>query len=458
MDKFFKTIFVTILLFLLPVTANAECRILIDGDELSYTNNQGDTISPFVFEGTTYVPLRAVGEAFDLPVSWDNDTRTVHIGTVGGSPSLSDEINIYYNGEEFKCYDVNSNPVYPKIENSSTYLPIRAIGELFGKTVTWDNVSKTAVLTTAAQSDAIEYFADCVANTDRLSGIKTLLTVDGTISYDNRLLKTTSDSAEPIYSQSAFTLSSFLSSDYSSTMSYLGDGKYFLALSSDSLVKNYYLNNLLNKRKSSADISMLYITCNVKGGYITDFSIDYSAVLSYNNLSFDENYSLNAFLVYPDDFKFLNIPLPEVSHNSDESKIPIQTGPATDYTQVSNIAHTYVNALLKSRPADILALLSTSDYNSVYSEKSKAQYNSEINNMKKQLSSDYKNATGEYSLTSLVYIDFNAFPSSERAAKVNVTIEHLLADEYTQTEIELKLYKSDGTWYLALSSVSDLIG
>lgn len=35
---------------------------------------------PFMYNGTTYVPLRFIAESLDVPVSWEASTRTVHIG------------------------------------------------------------------------------------------------------------------------------------------------------------------------------------------------------------------------------------------------------------------------------------------------------------------------------------------------------------------------------------------
>ncbi len=457
MDKFFKSIFVTILLFLFPVIANAQCNILIDGEELICKDANGTVVSPFVYEGTTYVPVRAIGEAFDETINWDQATKTVHIGEQGGSPVLSDNINIFYNGEEFVCLDANGTRVFPRLQDSTTFLPIRAIGQLFGKTVTWDNVSKTAILTTVPSVDAINYFTDAVSNTENHPGLKVLVATDGTISYNGKELSSSSNASTEPYSQSGFTLSSFLPDNYTSCMSYLGNGKYFLAVSPDKFSQSYSVQSLLNKQGTSADFSMIYITCAVQGGYISELSMDFTALLSYNNLVFDEKFSIKTALQYPDDFSFPNIGLPEVPHKDNEAKVPIQSGENTDSTLILSIIDKYVKSSVNAKPSDMVKLLSTQDYNMIFKGKTSAQYNTEISLMKKRLAAQFENATGEYTVDSLVYVDASLFQGAERAAKAQLSIEQVDEDEYIFTEIEITLYKSNGSWYLDPSAVSNLI-
>ena len=41
----------------------------------------GNTVEPFIYNGTTYLPVRAVANALGQDVSWDNSTKSVYIGT-----------------------------------------------------------------------------------------------------------------------------------------------------------------------------------------------------------------------------------------------------------------------------------------------------------------------------------------------------------------------------------------
>ena len=54
-------------------------KIMIDGEEYIPTDADGDRVEPFIYNGTTYVPLRAVAEAFDKDVAWDDATSTITI-------------------------------------------------------------------------------------------------------------------------------------------------------------------------------------------------------------------------------------------------------------------------------------------------------------------------------------------------------------------------------------------
>jgi len=49
--------------------------VTLDGETVHYAN--GDAVEPFIWEGTTYLPVRAIGEALGLEVDWDNATATV---------------------------------------------------------------------------------------------------------------------------------------------------------------------------------------------------------------------------------------------------------------------------------------------------------------------------------------------------------------------------------------------
>lgn len=57
--------------------------IMIDGAEYVAKDANGNTVAPFIMDGTTYLPVRAVANAFDKDVDWDGKTNTVYIGKKG---------------------------------------------------------------------------------------------------------------------------------------------------------------------------------------------------------------------------------------------------------------------------------------------------------------------------------------------------------------------------------------
>ena len=51
-------------------------KIVVDGKEVS------TSAEPFIYNGTTYLPIRAVGEAVGKEVTWNGGTNTVYLGEV----------------------------------------------------------------------------------------------------------------------------------------------------------------------------------------------------------------------------------------------------------------------------------------------------------------------------------------------------------------------------------------
>ena len=58
--------------------------LVVDGIPVVPKDANGNVVEPFIYEGTAYLPVRAVGEALGKPVSWDGATRTVYVGQKPG--------------------------------------------------------------------------------------------------------------------------------------------------------------------------------------------------------------------------------------------------------------------------------------------------------------------------------------------------------------------------------------
>lgn len=137
--------------------------IVVDGAARTFYNATGSEVYPIVYNGTTYLPIRAIGELMGKNVNWDQSSLTVSIsgtrtaGAVSGTPDtaavtqnvtgdIRSDVTIMVDGIRQNFTDVNGNAVYPMIYNGSVYLPIRAIGNLMGKNVSWDSASNTVTL------------------------------------------------------------------------------------------------------------------------------------------------------------------------------------------------------------------------------------------------------------------------------------------------------------------------
>lgn len=52
-------------------------QITLDGQKIEPKDANGTTVEPFIVDGTTYLPVRALSNALGLDVSWDQATQTV---------------------------------------------------------------------------------------------------------------------------------------------------------------------------------------------------------------------------------------------------------------------------------------------------------------------------------------------------------------------------------------------
>ena len=86
-------VFMLVLMMAMPVLASAQrqitayfnnIRVVVDGVLITPRDGQGNIVEPFVVDGTTYLPVRAVAEALGRAVEWDGATQTVYIGARPG--------------------------------------------------------------------------------------------------------------------------------------------------------------------------------------------------------------------------------------------------------------------------------------------------------------------------------------------------------------------------------------
>jgi hypothetical protein len=54
-------------------------KVLLNGNELKLADVTGKTVEPFIYDGTTYLPIRAIAESFNKTIEWDAEARQVLI-------------------------------------------------------------------------------------------------------------------------------------------------------------------------------------------------------------------------------------------------------------------------------------------------------------------------------------------------------------------------------------------
>jgi len=57
-----------------------DIKIYVDGNLIIPKDAAGRIVEPFIYEGTTYLPVRAISEALGKTVEWDGTTNSVYIG------------------------------------------------------------------------------------------------------------------------------------------------------------------------------------------------------------------------------------------------------------------------------------------------------------------------------------------------------------------------------------------
>lgn len=119
-------------------------RLEVDfGSALHGTELEGEQ----VIEGSIYLPLRSLSDFLGYDVDWTADTKTINI---------KDSTSIYalqIGNKKVSKLDRSTNEVTfiiidkcPCIINDSTYIPLRAFGEMADFDVEWDAETKTVFL------------------------------------------------------------------------------------------------------------------------------------------------------------------------------------------------------------------------------------------------------------------------------------------------------------------------
>lgn len=57
-----------------------DIKIVLDRKNVTPKDANGATVEPFIYNGTTYLPVRAVADALKLDVGWDDVNSTVYLG------------------------------------------------------------------------------------------------------------------------------------------------------------------------------------------------------------------------------------------------------------------------------------------------------------------------------------------------------------------------------------------
>lgn len=151
------------------VYAQSPIKLMIDGKEIKAEPEA------FIKNDRTLVPLRVIAEELDAVVTWDNDSRTVHISKDDMQVELAiDSHLIEYVNDTEKTYKLSD--VAPLIKDDRTFVPIRLVSNALGVGIEWNGERRTVVIDSSEKSE-IESFFDV-----NISSVKSGQVISGTTS------------------------------------------------------------------------------------------------------------------------------------------------------------------------------------------------------------------------------------------------------------------------------------
>lgn len=121
---------------------NVESRIFVNGEEIY-------DASAITSEGYTMIPLRFIAEKLGCTVSWDSDTKTATIKDGATVVKFTEGVKTMIVDDRIK--DI---PVAPVIEDDYAYVPLRALSDGLDIDVTWNEMTKTVSVYSAAAARA----------------------------------------------------------------------------------------------------------------------------------------------------------------------------------------------------------------------------------------------------------------------------------------------------------------
>lgn len=105
-------------------------KIIVDGKKINPTDANGNSVEPMIYNGTTYLPVRAVANALGKSVYWDGPNYTVYLGKMSGDLGYpTDELSVDDNiGDYFWKTSKNLKDNYGNTYSRAIYCNFGNIG------------------------------------------------------------------------------------------------------------------------------------------------------------------------------------------------------------------------------------------------------------------------------------------------------------------------------------------
>ena len=147
-----------------------DITVTYDGENISFD------VQPEIVDDRVMVPMRTIFETFGAKVKWDSDTQTITAKKKSKTIQMTIGSSDMTKNDETYSFDVS-----PIIEDGRTLVPIRAISDMLGLDVEWNEKNNTITITTP-QDDEDESWKNNTGTVD-LDNIE--VTGDGISVSDN---------------------------------------------------------------------------------------------------------------------------------------------------------------------------------------------------------------------------------------------------------------------------------
>lgn len=115
--------------------------VRLDGEKMTFN------VEPFIDNGRTLVPMRAMFEAVGAFVTWNDESRTVIVAQEKDNVPRFITLQID-NTSAFVNSEKKELDVPPKIVNDTTFVPLRFVMNELGAEVSWDSATYTVDIKT----------------------------------------------------------------------------------------------------------------------------------------------------------------------------------------------------------------------------------------------------------------------------------------------------------------------
>ena len=253
-----------------------DIKLYIDGSRVTPKDANGNTIEPFIYNGTTYLPVRAIGEAFNKTVSWNDKTSTIKIESI--VEASFDTKNEQPKTEAKVEASFNTKNEQPKTAQPTTVQSTTVQSTIIQSTTAQPTTSQPATTQPATGQPA----NSSNSNTTKLTDLDYLSVNNDSHAKkwaiaDEMRISTGDYLSDCLYAEG--NANSYATVDMQTTIDYLINGQYKQISGKIFLEYNSRSGKATERIIIWGDGKMLYTSPNINAGFLPiDFKVDISGV------------------------------------------------------------------------------------------------------------------------------------------------------------------------------------